>query len=224
MVSILLAFAIQAWWEGRRERTEEEAMLVGLLADFSVSRQELEDAIRVHEDFQDRLIALDTASTSQLASVPFEQLDAYGRALQGSRTFDAQDATLDAAIASGTLDTLRDVQLRETLAEWKALVDDTAEEAADFREASAQVLEQIAVLGGPWIADPATMAGLPNSPSSLNARSHFRPPDLVAVGADSELKNLLRTKRFRGLLYLSFLAPLVSHADSVIALIDANLD
>ena len=43
VVSILLAFAIDAWWEERQERTEEQQILLDLADEFvmAVSRQSL---------------------------------------------------------------------------------------------------------------------------------------------------------------------------------------
>jgi hypothetical protein len=41
VVSILLAFGIQAWWEGRQERRVELDILSGLRSDFEANREQL---------------------------------------------------------------------------------------------------------------------------------------------------------------------------------------
>ena len=40
VVSILLAFGIQAWWEGREEEQRRQALLRGLAADFTAAQGE----------------------------------------------------------------------------------------------------------------------------------------------------------------------------------------
>ena len=41
VVSILLAFAIDAWWDDRQERIEEREVLLGLKSEFSRYRDDL---------------------------------------------------------------------------------------------------------------------------------------------------------------------------------------
>ena len=45
IASILLAFAIDAWWEDRQERVLEQQYLASLKADFQVDIEELDKAI-----------------------------------------------------------------------------------------------------------------------------------------------------------------------------------
>ena len=48
VVSILLAFGIQALWEERQERTREEALISGLLTEFHRNSQQLDARVFNH--------------------------------------------------------------------------------------------------------------------------------------------------------------------------------
>ena len=50
VVSILLAFGIDAWWEERRERIEEQEILLGLKQEFEQNQRAIENQVALHED------------------------------------------------------------------------------------------------------------------------------------------------------------------------------
>jgi hypothetical protein len=219
VVSILLAFGIQAWWEGRQMRAVEAEILAGLESDFRANREQLDLIMGMLEAFQIPLADLDDLASGQLASISGTGLD-IERALQGTPTFDSRDATLDAAISSGNLGAIRDSRLRELLAEWKGQVEDVGEEARDFREASARAMDRIGALGGPWVRDPSNHT-LATGPASVAALARFDSINVRLVASDPELLARLRVKRIRALAYLRFLTPLVDIADSVLVRIES---
>ena len=216
IVSILLAFAIQAWWEGRQEGEIESEILTGLISDFRANQSQLVLIVEILDALQPRLAELNELEAQDLAQIPDDLLPEYVTALQATPTFDAQDATLDAAIASGNLSRITDRQLRVLLTEWRGAVEDVAEEAADFRLASANALNRISELGGPWIATDPSSHILATGPSSVEALSRFESPDLRAVISDDQLLALLRMKRMRALVYARFLAPVTALTDRVL--------
>ncbi len=62
VVSILLAFAIDAWWDGSREREREATVLEGLQTEFEANRERLEYNLGRHERVEDAAaILLDVA-------------------------------------------------------------------------------------------------------------------------------------------------------------------
>ena len=50
VVSILLAFGIQAWWEERQERAVEKALLTGLVEDLRLDSADYAGFAAVHRD------------------------------------------------------------------------------------------------------------------------------------------------------------------------------
>ena len=47
VISILLAFGIEAWWDGRQERVEERQALEALARDFESAAEEIDQVLLV---------------------------------------------------------------------------------------------------------------------------------------------------------------------------------
>lgn len=69
VVSILLAFGIQAWWEETNIRSDERGALTSLLDDFSENRERAALALERHEDHRAAAEAL-LAIASGRAELP----------------------------------------------------------------------------------------------------------------------------------------------------------
>jgi hypothetical protein len=133
ILSILLAFSIDAWWEGRQEVQRERELMVGLLADFQSSRPGLEERLVLA-----RRMAAGTAGFLDLLgayegptalSVP----DSLVLAVLGGPTYEPATNTLDAAVASGKIERLTSDELRATLANWRRMLMDTREDELEVR-------------------------------------------------------------------------------------------
>ena len=128
VVSILLAFAIDAAWDGREERQREHDLLVTLKADFERNHELLAEARAIHGSYRDA--ALDFLATS----APGEEIpagvgvsDATLLGLVSWHTYDPAVGSLNSAIASGQLALVRDDRLRVALAGWVDSVEDLNE-------------------------------------------------------------------------------------------------
>ena len=114
VVSILLAFAIDAWWEERAERKQEAALLVSLQADFQASQAHLEGWLtgnRVVERTTTELLEqIRTAGRDETISV-------FGEHIVGAistPTYSPTDSTLRAAVSSGQVELIRSDDLRRS--------------------------------------------------------------------------------------------------------------
>jgi hypothetical protein len=126
--SILLAFAIDAWWEDQELRQIERDLLAGLHADFLINRDRLANAREVHE-------------ADRAAAMSLQELTRPGERQPGVtippamliemitwRSYDPLLGTLNSAIASGNLRLIQNSELRSALAGWIDLVEDLNEE------------------------------------------------------------------------------------------------
>lgn len=137
VVGILVALGAQALWEYSVERREEREALVALRAEFLESRQNLESARRIHENY-----AAATATLLQWTG-PNPRLPGgdtaaaeLNRATLTYSTFNDRNGVLDGVIASGGLRLIRNDALRSMLAGWPAVVEDFTEDevlAIEFR-------------------------------------------------------------------------------------------
>ena len=134
VVSILLAFGIDASWQNRAERRAEQRALSGLMSDFLV----LEQGLIFGRDFSRSQSAtidafLDSPGpTLEATSADSTSVTVY-RALTITFTFEPAEATLDGLIASGNMDLLSDADLRRMLNEWRHQLDEIQDGEAAMR-------------------------------------------------------------------------------------------
>jgi hypothetical protein len=132
VASILLAFAIDAWWDDHNEVERERRLLQALLVEFEQntellreSRQEYElyymDALWMLEYLRDEPDSVDPAS--------FEKAF-RGLLLTGSTHLES--GTYDGLLGSGELGLIRDEKLRNRLAAWPSYVKEWTEEESVF--------------------------------------------------------------------------------------------
>ncbi len=138
--SILLAFAIDAWWEERLDR-----------------QMERDDLERLHAEFirnRDRMNEMRTAGRAETASAAMYELlaDHLGQDLpvdvpnttlnlvRGTPTFDAVTPVLDGLILSGRLENIRDREVILAVHYWKRLLQQVEETELTARKV---VLEQL---------------------------------------------------------------------------------
>ena len=117
VVSILLAFAIQAWWEGRRERAIEHNYLVRLHAELTGGRAQLQ----THYNRQLRTAAaLDTLLDLAVEPETPERIRLAVTVLNGG-SYDVNpytilfDQTYGEMLATGGLGLIRDPELRAAI-------------------------------------------------------------------------------------------------------------
>jgi len=126
VVSILLAFSIDAWWNNRQRETEVQNTISNLAIEFADSADEFERVIAANrtviaaaDSILDVLnsesgpVSLDASSVAGLLMVP---------------TTDPQRGVLDGLIASGNIGWIPNEELRRALANWPAALDDLIEE------------------------------------------------------------------------------------------------
>ena len=128
IASILLAFGIDAWWEGRDEARREQRHLAALFAEFEQNAALLQEAREYYEArYMDALRLLEAVDGSVLEADDPKLESALG-GLLASRSFHLESGAHDALLNSGELDLIRDERLRNRLAAWPSYVVEWAEE------------------------------------------------------------------------------------------------
>jgi hypothetical protein len=142
VLSILLAFGIEAWWSERGERHYAVEALQGLRDDFVENLDRLASAKSEHVEIRDASVRL-LAMTGPEAdvTVPDLVMDTLVMALIGGPKAFPVTATYDALIASGRIELLESAALRRELARWSAAIADLREEEQDaFRQMDERLL------------------------------------------------------------------------------------
>jgi hypothetical protein len=131
VLSILLAFGVDAAWDSRGERAEERALLEGLYDELTANRQETEEIAaraRTARDAARRFAAM--TPTEAAAVHPDSARDQVIRYFYRSYVSELSYGFRSATVDSGKLALIRDATLRAGLAELASLSDDLGEPAA----------------------------------------------------------------------------------------------
>jgi hypothetical protein len=120
VASILLAFAIDAAWEERRERQEEGRILASLRAEFLVNQERVAQALDFHHGLRSNAYALMEASNAGLAPLPADSVDEMiaGVTWYGA-LFRPETSVVDAVVLGGQLHLIGDEELRPLLTRWR---------------------------------------------------------------------------------------------------------
>jgi hypothetical protein len=183
VLSILIAFGLDAWWDGSQVRRNERAALLGLRAEFESNRDLLQSAMEAHEQV--------LASTKSLlgiigpTAVSDTTLENDLNVLLGTHTFDPPTGTLDGLLNSGQLGLIQDDSLRTMLASWQSWIEDVAE---DEIEAKRQLEDRIT----PFLGQRMPLRDIAVGVGLLEGVS--------ASGFAGQYDDLLRTMEFESLL------------------------
>ena len=134
VASILLAFAIDAWWDNRRERVLEQESLHDLHAEYEGHKDDVLGANARHLNYLRAVEALlDGCRQGSWRSDEFSLDDAIF-ALMVPETMDLGEGVRDTLISSGKLEILLDRDLRYELAEWDSVLDELLDDQLNNRE------------------------------------------------------------------------------------------
>jgi hypothetical protein len=202
VLSILLAFGIEAFWDEHQERTEEEAALLALEAEFSANLVQLDTVIARHEAGRELMAMLAELSDAEIRALDQAMVSEIMLATANPWTFDPVLGTTDALVGAGRLDIIQDVALREALTSFKNFVGDTEEDVAAILVFAYDVWRAQIRHGGPW-GDPGTEVSV-NGPIPIPAFvERATPEDLLSVRSDPQLMGLVGWFHLNAGYYLS---------------------
>ena len=120
--SILLAFAIDAWWEDRQIRIDEQQVLLGLSAEFVTNHEVLSRELASHlkdlQSLEDILLLIEGSQSDDAKSIAMAALSE----MQSPKTTDLGSGTLNALLNSGRVEILRSRKLRTQLTAWEGVI------------------------------------------------------------------------------------------------------
>lgn len=125
--SILLAFAIDAWWDERKERQFEQETLVGLEAEYEDHRINIEQQTANHRIQLGAVGRLMEACQSGTYAALDMLLDDALYWLLVPVTTDLGSGVRDSLISAGRIEVLRNRDLRYALSEWDSVLDEVVD-------------------------------------------------------------------------------------------------
>ena len=131
VASILLAFAIDAWWQNRQVRVDEQEVLVGLRAEFAANRETLARHLagytRSIQSLEDFLALVEDGQSTNAKPIALAVLTVMHR----PGTTDLGNGTLNALISSGRVEILASRKLRTLLTAWSGVIDELWDDQAN---------------------------------------------------------------------------------------------
>jgi len=217
IASILLAFAIDASWDSRLERAEEQAYLAALQVQFDESVDLLQSHVARLENALEAtklILSLDEPDSQAIEWENFAKLLQQSMALG---RINLPSGALEALVSSGDLKILADRELAARLANWSSLV-------AEGYENATLVLENREKSVTPLLAEHRVNA-LQFSPRLMTdfPRSGFE-PSLVTLYADPRFDSILAVRALQIGDSLDRHQTLASEATTILALIQKNID
>ena len=218
VVSILLAFGIDAWWADRQAAEEEQVAVERLGDDFVATRAGLTNTIQVIEETRERFSRFSSASPASVLATPTDSTALVMTALVNAITFDPISGSLDALVSGGRLGMVGSAALRETLASWLKNVEDMKENEADVRSGALRVVRAMESHGGPFHNSISLL-----SEDDLAVLPQAGPATLTEMRRDEALMGAARSFHYSRTLYLRELKRIEPVLDSVLALIEESL-
>lgn len=195
LTSILLAFAIDAWWDARQDRQEEVEVLRGLEDEFLSYQRQLDRFMEVSE-LSMRLLegVLVSGPPTFRAPPPPAVADSALFLMSVIPTFDATGGALAALLSSGRLELLQSRSLRATLASWPNVISDIRDNELQRRDFDLDVVTPFLVsrdvplartkaVSGEWPAPLVSDAEAARSYAELFADPGFAAITAVAFAA-----------------------------------------
>ena len=143
VVSILAAFGLDAWWDGRVELGETRAQLETLRVEFSATRSDLTTLRETLESLGAQVAALLPHISPQAALLPIDSLNTMIDLSFRLGTVELGMGSVEALLASGGLASIPDNELKALLASWPAEVARLRRQSGLLEENREQIIDYL---------------------------------------------------------------------------------
>jgi len=233
VASILLAFAIDAWWDERIERTEEKEILQSLQVEFEANRDEAASVVLVHEMSMQSTAGLMKLTENEILALSADEIERYLRYFANPRTFDAVRGSVDALTNSGKLGILQARELREALTTFVNILEDATEDRQYLFEWSMMIWSEVARNGGPYrkrvgSRSAEECASLPlDSGCYISNSMAYLPPatpqDLLRLRNNSTLMGYVNRSKRNSARYVSEIRRAQRQIETILELLEQSL-
>ncbi len=192
VVSILLAFSIDAWWDKRQDRTEERVILEAIVAEINGNLGVIEEQLEFRADQQQAIQTLFDASDGDI-EISADEIDRLIGALTYWARSNHNTGVIDSLISGTGLTIVSDPALRAQLTHLQSVyvwVDDVERSEEDFTR---QQLD-------PFLMKNAFFPQIANAIEDQNSSVLVPPSSDFARGEGTDHTYLLEDREFLGLL------------------------
>ena len=189
VISILLAFAIDAMWAQHQVEQEEELALVALKSEYADNLQQLDFVIDYHVMGRTHMSKLFMLSEEELRKLPQKEISDIMLSTSNPVTFDPILGTSKSLIDSGKLGILESQDLRSAITSFLTIIADIEEDEYYMREGALDIWRAEVGHGGPW-TDPDTERSVNGAVQGFDFYPKVSHDDLISVRSDEKYKTL----------------------------------
>jgi len=191
--SILLAFAIDAWWADRQDRAEEQRIIVGLKSEFEQNLGLIEIELSYRNAVIDSILKIFDASVAPTSLEP-DVLDGLIGDVTWWQNIKYSRGALDSLLQSNGLSLIKNEDLRGVLASMPSRYDDTA--AAELNDEYTTLNVII-----PFLNTHSSLSQIANTMAKGRpGTGQGSTPPVYPVGEPRDHTGLLRDPEFLGIL------------------------
>ncbi len=216
VISILLAFAIDAWWAERQERELEHRTLEALRSDLEATNKELDRLLRGVATARANFSRFQSASPAELVELDSEEVRLTIVSLVTPASFNPITATHDALSNDGRLGLISDPELLRHLSNWQRALDDIEANSIDLGAESVRVLRSMEKYGGPFIR-------WRRSVDDLEVLQNANGEILVVLRQDADFMGKARMHQYTLSGYLLELRRLDENLDSTLVFLEQEI-
>ena len=226
VVSILLAFSIEAWWSNYQDRVEEQVILLGLKSEFEKNLGLIETEISYRNAVIDSILGIFDASGTQSSLEP-EVLDELIGDVTWWSNIEYLRGAIDGLLQSGGLSLIENEELRRILASMPSRYASTTRSELNDQYTTVNVIIPFLNTRSSLTQIANTMAkgrpgtGLSSTPPVYPAGE---PQDHTALLRDPEFTGILVQEHWNHLEVIEAYESLKAALDSGIQLIDHELN
>jgi hypothetical protein len=215
VTGILIAFFLDAWWNDQIEQRELRETMRAVYSDFSSTRAELDLVMDSNVAYIDGVTTLISLGLEDLQSLDAAQKSKLtGLLPTGGITFDPVLGSVDALISSGQLNKVRNIDIRNQIASWTALMDEIGEDQTILIDMYMAQQERSVELG-------VYLLGMGHD----SAGSREKRDDIIlkTVIEDGEMLNRLAAHRFAVISLNDELRGIDEQLSNILALLEKEL-
>ena len=193
VVSILLAFSIQAWWDDHQDRAEEQGILLGLKSEFEQNLAFIDTQLSYRNAVIDSILKIFDASVARTSIEP-DILDELIGDVTWWENIEYSRGAIDGLLQSGGLSLIENEELRRVIASLPSRYDSTTKSGLNDRYTSVNVVI-------PFLNSHASLSQIANTMAKGRPGTGLGPtPPVYPAGEPQDHKGLLRDPEFLGIL------------------------
>ncbi|MGI9292169.1 MAG: hypothetical protein ACR2QG_12950 [Gammaproteobacteria bacterium] len=150
IISILLAFAIDAWWDDRKQRSSAIEQLKRVATEMVANEQYVETKIQTLEDAVEGSAAIMTWMGPQPVEAPLPLFDDHWTDTLSIGFLELQRSATSDILARGQLASEDMNELRTSLLDWSAWANSLEQQYAMLREEHSQLMDEVRVAVPMW--------------------------------------------------------------------------